>query len=218
MSGVGGEGAGAAGGAGSACWRCGAAGALGALRCAACGALQPEPPGADLFSALGLSPAFALDLADLEARFRERSRLVHPDRFARASPREQRIALERATRLNLAYRALREPRRRAAHLLERAGLAPGAAGPVEPGFLEEQLALRERLAEARARGDAAAQAAVATLARGRLDALDAQLARLLCGRSPGPEELAAAARLLERARFLEATLAQADPDPAAHRP
>ncbi len=53
------------------------------------------------FALFELQPGFNLDLDQLATRYRELARSVHPDRFADASEREQRLAL----------RAIREPQR-----------------------------------------------------------------------------------------------------------
>lgn len=55
------------------------------------------------FALFELQPDFRLDLEQLAARYRELARAVHPDRFADASEREQRLALERSAGLNDAY-------------------------------------------------------------------------------------------------------------------
>ena len=109
---------------------------------------------ADYFALLDLPPRFAVDLADLEARYHARSKLYHPDRHARADgPTRVRNALHTAE-LNQAYRTLREPLRRAEHLLARAGLKlDERSGTADPELLMEMMELREQLAEARATGD-----------------------------------------------------------------
>jgi molecular chaperone HscB len=201
------------------CWSCHAAVPPGAPSCPACGRVQPPGPDAeaDPFAALGLPRAFSLDPALLEARFRERSRHLHPDRFARADPRERRFALERATRVNDAWRTLRDPRRRAAALLRLLGRDPAAearAGEA-PEFLEALLAVRERLALARATGEEAAGREVAAEARGRLAALDDEVARLFAEGDPGVETLDAIARALARARYWEALAEDAEAPMAA---
>jgi len=173
----------------------------------------------DHFGALGLPRAFALDAADLERRFRERSRLLHPDRFARKSPRERRLSLERSTRLNDAYRTLKEPRARAAYLLKLLGRDPQAEARAlhDPEFLEQQLAAREELAEARARGDARRMAVLVAGARDRLRALEEEVACALAAPEPSPEALDAAVRALVRARYYENVAAEAEQPPPAHR-
>ncbi len=189
------------------CWGCQAEPPPGAPFCG-CGRIQPPPGAFDPFAALGLPRA--LDPGPVEEAHRQRARQLHPDRFARASPREQRLALLWATRLNDARRALQGRRDRAAWLLRLRGrepLAPDAAR--DAAFLGEQLELRERLGEARAAGDERARGAVAASAEAELAGIDADLGRLLGPAEPGEEALRAAAACLVRARFLEALAAEA---------
>ncbi len=195
--------------------------AAGALRCGSCGRVQPPGPPGDPFAALGLPRAFALPPGEPERARGERARLVHPDRFARADPRERRHAAEQAARLNDAFRELADALRRAAALLRLLGhAAPDGREPHDAGlaaFLEEQLELRERLAAARSAGDEGAAAAIGAGARARLAALAGELARLFgsAGGAPGEWALREAARLLSRARYHEALAAEAEArDPA----
>ena len=185
------------------CWACPAEPDASELVCATCGAPQPAPPGEDLFAALGLQRRFALEPAELERRWKERARAVHPDRFARAAPASRRIASARSALLHQAYRTLREPRARAAYLLSLLGAGPGAASPA---LLEEQLALRERLASAQAAGDAPAVRQVADEVRSRLAELDGRLASALGAEEPGAAALRESAALLAEARLLERAL------------
>lgn len=183
------------------------------LFCPGCRKLQPELPGADLFCALGVPRGFEIDEEGLEARFRERSRQFHPDRFARASARERIISLERTTRLNDAYRTLREARARAAYLLKLLGRDPVAEARTlhDPEFLEEQLSLREELARAREEGDERKLKLIALGAQDRLAALDEELSRLFSGGELGEGVLRQLARVLTRARYFENIAAEADP-------
>ena len=59
------------------------------------------------FALFDLQPGFRLDQDLLASRYRELARHVHPDRFADASEREQRLALEQSASLNEAYRTLK---------------------------------------------------------------------------------------------------------------
>jgi len=119
---------------------------------------------------------FAVDVKQTEERFRELSRLVHPDKFAKADPRARKASLQRSVQLNEAWRTLKDPVRRAMYLLKLCGYdvaaeagasAPGEAPgevrrlPVSPVLLGDILELREALGDARAAGD---RAKVATLA------------------------------------------------------
>ena len=175
-----------------------------------------DAPVPDLFAVLGLPRRFEVEVAELERRFHERSRLLHPDRFARATLGERRIALERATRLNDAYRTLKEPRRRAAYLVSLLETGAPSRPMLDEAFLEEQLAVREALAAARGRGDRAVVGDIATRARAALDALDAELPGWFAGGPPGAESLAAIRCALARSRYHEAVFAEADAALAAH--
>ena len=199
--------------AGVDCWSCRVAVAPGQAFCPSCRKIQPAGPGDDHFTALGLPRRYALDPAELERRFRDRSRRLHPDRFARAEARERRFSLERSTRLNEAYRVLRDPRRRAEYLLALQGRDPlaEARSLQDPEFLEEQLAVREALAEARAAGDEAARRRLAGAARARLARLADELAELFREVEGGRDRSAEIALRLARARYDDNVVQDAGP-------
>jgi molecular chaperone HscB len=107
------------------------------------------------FEVFGLPVRYAIDLEDLERRYREASRHWHPDRFGRAPAAERAAVLQRATDLNQAYRVLKSDDRRAEYLLKLRGVdlsaeESGKQPAMEPSFLMEVLELREELFEARA--------------------------------------------------------------------
>lgn len=106
----------------------------------------------DLFSLLGLTPSYEIDRAALEAAYHERSREVHPDRYASAPASERVAALSKARALNDAYKTLRDARQRAEYLLARSGVTIGDNERLEPELLMEFLEQREELAAARQAG------------------------------------------------------------------
>jgi molecular chaperone HscB len=121
--------------------------------CLACGKVQPPPPAAaraDKFAILGLQPSFD-EPPGLDDKFRALSRKLHPDRFARATPQERRYSLEQTTLLNDAYKTLRDPVRRAEHLLALRGIRGDPK--MSPDFLEQTLEDREKLMEAKLAGE-----------------------------------------------------------------
>ena len=191
----------------------------GTVFCPSCRKIQPVGRGEDPFSLLGLPREFGLAPGDLERRFRELSRQLHPDRFARAEPRERRLSLERATRLNDAYRALRDWRQRAGYLLRLAGTDVFAEGRTfaDPDFLEEQLEWREQLAVASADGDAARLDALAAEARARLVRLEADVARRFEDERWYSDLNVDIARRLSRARYYDNIVADAERAGAAAR-
>lgn len=157
------------------CWSCrGPVAGDDAAFCTTCGVVQP-PGQDDHFVRLGLERRFDLDAGVLDRAYFARQRQVHPDRFARRSPREAAIAESRSVSLNAAYQTLRDPLRRAAYLLELHGhpIAGEAATIADPELLAEVMERREALAEA-ATPDAVA--AVAADARREIAGAEAALA------------------------------------------
>lgn len=148
---------------GSACWSCAAQ--VQSHFCTACGKVQPPLP-ADYFSFFGLSRKLNLDLAALEREFYKLSRRLHPDVYARASDPEREWSVEQSSRLNDAYRTLRDPIARTEYLLGLEGVkleeqsrqatdAARASGGdkkqvVPPDLLEEVFELNMQLEEMRA--------------------------------------------------------------------
>jgi molecular chaperone HscB len=105
----------------------------------------------DPFEILGVEPRFELDLANVETRHRELSRVLHPDRHVGAPPNERRVALSRAIEVNQAFQVLRDPVRRAEALLKQRGLTTeeGREAPPDPLLLMELLELGETIGSAR---------------------------------------------------------------------
>jgi molecular chaperone HscB len=105
----------------------------------------------DPFEALGVEPVFGLDTGLLEQRHRDLSRALHPDRHAASGAAERRMALGRAIEVNEAFRALKDPVRRAEALLARQGVQSGEGKepPASPALLMEVMERREALAEIR---------------------------------------------------------------------
>lgn len=99
------------------------------------------------FELFGLPVRFAVDAGELDRRYRELQREVHPDRFAAAPEAERRVSMQRATRVNEAYQTLKSPLRRAVYILQLRGVDPkfetNTAMPRE--FLIDQMSWRERI-------------------------------------------------------------------------
>src|SRR5205823_12121739 len=110
------------------------------------------------FELFGLEPVFALNSDSLDSAYRDIQAKVHPDRFAHAGDAERRASLQWTTRVNEAYRTLKDPLQRAKHLLELRGVdvafETNTAMPAD--FLVQQMALRESLEEVVQTKDAAA--------------------------------------------------------------
>ncbi|MFN7835502.1 MAG: Fe-S protein assembly co-chaperone HscB [Burkholderiaceae bacterium] len=102
------------------------------------------------FELFGLTPGFAIDADALQQTFLRLQARLHPDKFGQADQAAQRLALQWATRINEAYRRLREPVSRAVYLCELRGVAVGAdtSIPLPGDFLMQQIEWREALAQA----------------------------------------------------------------------
>src|SRR5665213_2771505 len=74
------------------------------------------------FSLFSLPPPLVLDTAALEQSFYALSRKLHPDRFASRPAAEQEAALAESSRLNDAYRTLKDPIARTEYLLKLEGV------------------------------------------------------------------------------------------------
>src|SRR3989441_10949587 len=102
------------------------------------------------FELFGLQPAFSVDETALERSYREIQARVHPDRFAHAGDAERRASLQWTTRVNEAYRSLKNPVQRASHILALHGVdvAFETNTAMPAAFLMEQMELREALENA----------------------------------------------------------------------
>ena len=185
------------------CWSCGAARAPTDALCPSCGKVQPPAPGTthDKFAVLGLPRSFELAEGEVDERFRALSRKLHPDRFARASAKERRFSLEQTTLLNDAYRTLRDPARRAEHLLELRGVRPLSDTAMPEEFLEEAMADREKLLEAKMEGGKDGVEQLAAGIRQKRDAAMDEIAGVLRDPSPRPDALSRVSELLSRLRY-----------------
>jgi molecular chaperone HscB len=74
------------------------------------------------FQIFSLPAHLVIDLPALEKSFYALSRKLHPDRFASKSPEEQAAALAESSRLNDAYRTLKDPIARTEYLLKLEGV------------------------------------------------------------------------------------------------
>jgi molecular chaperone HscB len=136
---------------------------------------------ANHFELFDLPACFALDRAALDRAYRSVQAEVHPDKFAHAAEAEQRVAMQRATRVNEAYQALKNPLKRARYLLELAGVdvavETNTAMPMD--FLVEQMEWREAVDEARRAGELRELEHLHQRLRGQLDERYEALGRVL---------------------------------------
>jgi molecular chaperone HscB len=144
------------------CWSCGTMRAV--HFCNACGKVQPPVP-VDYFTFFGFPRKLNLNTATLEKEFYALSRKLHPDVFGQADDQERTWSLEQSSRLNDAYRTLKDPVKRTEYLLKLEGVEleeqskqatekARATGElkkqvVPPDLLEEMFELNMQLEELR---------------------------------------------------------------------
>lgn len=162
----------------------------------------------DPFETLGVSPSFDLDATSLAARHRELCRALHPDRYVGRPAGERRAALSRAVDVNAAYRALRDPARRAEALLSRNGHHAEAveSARATPALLMEVMERREALSAARRLRD---RDKLRALVRDVSEKNAAAIAGLGAAFSQNPPDLASAERLLGELRYHQRFLEEA---------
>jgi molecular chaperone HscB len=103
----------------------------------------------DYFRFFGLDQQFQIDLPALDQAYLAIQKEVHPDRHARGSDTEQRLAMQMATFANTAYQTLKNPIQRGLYLCQLHGvdakLETNTAMPA--AFLMKQMEWRENLDE-----------------------------------------------------------------------
>jgi molecular chaperone HscB len=150
------------------------------------------------FELFEMAPRFALDGADVDARWRALQGQVHPDRFAAEGDAAKRVAMQWAVRVNEAHARLKDPLKRAMYLCELNGAPIDAESntAMPADFLIQQMAWREALDDADGLG--AVQALADEVAGHRQSAL-AQLQHTLDDQRDFP----AAARQVRSLMFVE---------------
>ncbi len=169
------------------------------------------------FQLFGLPRSFEIDAAQLDSRYRELQRIVHPDRYVNASDQERRLAMQQATRINEGYQTLKDPLKRGRYLLELGGFVFSDQHHTtrDPEFLMRQMELREALGAVKTAG--APLVVLASLIDGiaaDFAALTGELQSRFSGGDCGDAQAAAGIlmkmqffrRLQEEARELEAAI------------
>ncbi len=159
------------------------------------------------FATFDLTPTFAIDVASLSSRYRDLQTAVHPDRFVNVADAEKRIAMERAVQINEAFATLRDPVRRAMHLLSLHGIngldANDTSMPVD--FLMEQVEWREAIADARLKEDGERLEAINEELNGMSRSLGNTFAAAYAG-----EHFKVATTLARKMRFVQKLVEEAE--------
>jgi len=159
------------------------------------------------FTTFDLPSTFAVDTSVLSTRYRHLQSAVHPDKFVNATDADKRLAMSRTVDINEAYTTLRDPVRRAMHLLALVGIngldEKNTTMPAD--FLMEQIDWREALADARLKED-----------EDRLDEMSGELATTLASLGETfdaayrGEHLTVATTLARKMRFMQKLAEEVD--------
>ena len=170
------------------------------------------------FDVFGLPPSVDLDVRALEQQVRDLSMQFHPDRVTQGDARERRIALEKTSAVNDAFKVLKDPVRRAFYLLKLKGIdleneSSAAQSQMPMAFLEEVMERREKLEDVLKRKDTEAARAMASEVTGLKAAAFATAVTALKA-----DDIATAAHQLGRVkyftRFLEEVEAFEEENPS----
>ncbi|MFB2718656.1 co-chaperone HscB [Shewanella xiamenensis] len=107
------------------------------------------------FELFKFSPTFDIDTALLAERYRDLQRAVHPDKFANDTEQQRLLSVQRTAQVNDGYQTLKDPIRRAEHMLSLRGidLSHETTTVKDTAFLMQQMEWREALEDIRDSAD-----------------------------------------------------------------
>ncbi len=152
------------------------------------------------FELFALPQRYRLERTELDSRYRELQRRVHPDRFASDSDQARRVSMQQAAQINEAYATLKDPLQRGRYLLALRGqrIEDEQSTHQDPAFLMQQMELREALGEVRQQSDPPAELdRLAREVRDQYRSLESDLAEALDER----DDLAAARNCVLRMQY-----------------
>lgn len=126
------------------CWSCQSVVGSSELFCPSCSSIQPPNESKDFFQLLDCERSFNIDVQDLQRKYRNLQRLLHPDYFSQKSQGERDISEKQSSLVNKAYNTLLSPLSRGKYLLSLHGITITEGG-VDSAFLFEILEINEKL-------------------------------------------------------------------------
>ena len=111
------------------------------------------------FELFEIPVTYDIDHDQLQHRYRELQKVVHPDKYASASSQERRISMQQTSLINQALHTLKHPVERAMYLLQLEGVdfTMDNETTMDAAFLMEQMEMRETLEGIRDRDDPIAE-------------------------------------------------------------
>ncbi|XP_057784689.1 iron-sulfur cluster co-chaperone protein HscB homolog [Salvia miltiorrhiza] len=133
------------------CWNCGAeaADATSFLFCQACRSVQAVNESIDYFQIFGLGRKYSIEVGELEKKYKDWQKKLHPDLVHSKTQREREYAAEQSARVIDAYRTLADPLSRAIYIMKLEGMPVDEEERItDPELLAEIMELREAVDEA----------------------------------------------------------------------
>ena len=97
----------------------------------------------NFFETFNLPIFFNVDIDMLNHQYRTLQKTIHPDRFINATDAEKKQSLQKSTQINDAYQVLKDPIKRASHIINLHQVLKENALP--PDFLMQQMEWEEEL-------------------------------------------------------------------------
>ncbi|KAH7657875.1 Co-chaperone Hsc20 protein [Dioscorea alata] len=134
----------------SQCWSCGkTAASWPFLVCDTCRSVQPMDPSVDYFQIFGLERTYEIKDNNLEGKYKDWQKKLHPDLVHSKSEKERAFAAEQSARVIDAYRTISKPLSRALYMLQLEGLNVDEEKTLtDPDVLSEMMEIREAVEEA----------------------------------------------------------------------
>ncbi len=109
----------------------------------------------NFFEIFDVPVGYQIDLDQVQQRYRDLQKAVHPDKFVNASDHEKRISMQQTSWLNEAFNTLKQPVERAIYLLKlkQVDLNMENETTMDMAFLMEQMEMREALSNVRTKDD-----------------------------------------------------------------
>jgi len=111
------------------------------------------------FELFEIPVSYDVDFDQVQHRYRDLQKAVHPDKYANASAQERRISMQHTSLINQALHTLKQPVERAMYLLQLKGVdfTMDNETTMDAAFLMEQMEMREKLEAVREQIDPLAE-------------------------------------------------------------
>ncbi|XP_029040755.2 iron-sulfur cluster co-chaperone protein HscB isoform X1 [Osmia bicornis bicornis] len=101
----------------SKCWNCNFI-SKSELFCSKCKVLQEPPENLTYFDIMGIPKSYDVTVSEVQKKYKELQKLLHPDKFSRKSEKEKELSDHFSSLVNKAYSTLSHPLKRGLYMLK----------------------------------------------------------------------------------------------------